>query len=199
MKRFLAAIVSLILLFAFSSCSKKDTAIVTGEVTTQKKAEENNDLSINKEFDSIDNGNGLKMKMYGDYYCTKDGLIHQFFDGKTVVSYSTLYDKTISSNPKDCDDFIMSLPSLFKPRIFEREGFKLSFTTEKVINGFNVKEFEGVITDSKDIVHNCKAYTFICGGYDCIVIAAPIENTDEMIEKMNKDIDFFMNNLEIDK
>lgn len=200
MKKFIATIVLIALLFSLTACGKSNEETSPVDVTTQKNTKIDGNESSKDEFDSIDTANGLKMKMYGDYYCAQDGLTNQFFDGEVLVSYTRSFDKTTSNEPKSIDDFIARFPILIQSRIFaEADNCKLSFTKEKEMNGFKVKEFNGTITDDYNEVHNCKAYTFICGGYDCIVIAAPIENTDEMIEKMNKDIDIFMNNLEVDK
>lgn len=200
MKKFIATIVLIALLFSLNACGKSNEETSPVDVTTQENTKIDGNESSKNEFDSIDTANGLKMKMYGDYYCAQDGFTNRFFDGKILVSYSRSIEKTTSTEPKNTDDFIMRFPVLLQPRIFaEKENCKFSFTEENEINGFKVKEFNGTITDSHNVIHSSKAYTFICGGYDCIVIAAPIENTDEMIEKMNKDIDIFMNNLEVDK
>lgn len=200
MKKVITMIALMVLLFSLTACGKSNEETMPIEVTTQEKISNDGNASTNNEFASIDNAIKLKMKMYGDYFCTQDGYTHRFFDGKVVVSYMRLYDMTTGEVPKDIKDFEDFFSLLFKSRIFINEdGLKLKFSKDKEINGFQVKEFNGTITDSHDVIHSCKAYTFICGGYDCIVIAAPIENTDEMIEKMNKDIDIFMNNLKVDK
>lgn len=200
LKKVITVIALMVLLFSLTACGKSNEKTMPAEVTTQNNAKINANESVKDEFDSIDTANGLKMKMYGDYYCAQDGLTNQFFDGKVLVSYTRSFDETASNEPTSIEDFIARFPILIQSRIFaEADNCKLSFTKEKEMNGFKVKEFNGKITDDYNEVHNCKAYTFICGGYDCIVIAAPIENTDEMIGKMNKDIDIFMNNLKVDK
>lgn len=200
MKKFIATIVLIALLFSLSACSKSNVGTPQAGITTQERSGNDENVSTNNEFASIDNAIKLKMKMYGDYFCTQDGYTHRFFDGKVVVSYMRLYDLTTDETPKDIKAFEDFISLLFKSRIFiNDDGSNFKFSKDKEINGFKVKEFNGTITDSHNVIHSCKAYTFICGGYDCIVIAAPIENTDEMIEKMNKDIDIFMNNLEVDK
>lgn len=199
MKRFLTAMLALVLLLSASGCGKGNTDTESAQTTTENNAEYDANSS-DSEFDSMDNANNLKMKMYGDYYCVKTASTFCFFDGKVAVSYTHLTDETTDETPKDISAFSARFPRIFKSRIFAKEeGFKLSFKGEKELNGFKVKEFEGTVTDDQNTVHNTKAYTFVCGGRDCVVIAAPIENTDDMIEKMNKDIDIFMNNLEIDK
>lgn len=200
MKKFIATIVLIVLLFSLTACGKGETGTMPDEVTTQEIISNDENSSANDEFDSIDNANDLKMKMYGDYYCSQSGSVHRFFDGKVVVSYTHLYESTAVKEPKDINAYLEYIPSLLKPRIFINEDdIKLSFVKESLVNNFKVKEFNGTISDNKKTTHNCRVYTFVCGDRDCIVIAAPIENTDEMIEKMNKDIDIFMNNLEVDK
>lgn len=200
MKKVITVIALMVLLFSLTACGKSNEKTMPDEVTTQNNAKINANESTKDEFDSIDNANDLKMKMYGDYYCSQSGSVHRFFDGKVVVSYTHLYESTASKEPKDINEYIEYIPSLLKPRIFINEDdIKLLFVKESLINGFKVKEFNGTITDNQDTIHNCRVYTFVCGDRDCIVIATPIENTDEMIEKMNKDIDIFMNNLKVDK
>lgn len=200
LKKVITMIALMVLLFSLTACGKSNEKTMPAEVTTQNNAKINANESTKDEFDSIDNAIDLKMKMYGDYFCTQDGYTHRFFDGKVVVSYMRLYDLTTDETPKDIKAFEDFISLLFKSRIFiNDDGSNFKFSKDKEINGFKVKEFNGTITDSHNVIHSCKAYTFICGGYDCIVIAAPIENTDEMIEKMNKDIDIFMNNLKVDK
>lgn len=201
MKKIALFMTIIILTLVMTSCgAEKNTS---PEDTTDEIRESNlkNESKDDEDdlYDSIENYLNLKMKMYGNYYCTKNAKYHYFFDGEVVVTfYSKGEDNNFSSIPLNFSEFSLSYPLLFESRISViAESYNLSFSGSKTINGFNVKEFNGTIKDYDENIHNCKAYTFVVKNRDCVVVAAPIKNSDEMIEKMNKDIDIFMNNLKL--
>lgn len=202
MRKLIVLLLSAFLVFTLTACGEishdnnSDETVRSTDSDNITSSADDNDL-----YDAIDNSNGLKMKMYGDYYFSKDGLIYEFFDGDVVLTYTTINDDDkIKNKPKNFEDFEIRFSLVFANRInAEKENFHLNFVQEKEINSFKVKEYVGSIIDDYDNTHNAKAYTFTCGINDCMVIAAPIDNTEEMTQKMIEDIDYFMNHLAVSK
>lgn len=200
MKKLFIVFFVVVILLTVSACGDNEQSTSNISTTGDKKDTSETVNTKDNMYDSVDNLFGLKMKMGGNYYCTKSGSYHYFYDGETIITYTKTSSENNVSTPKNIDEYESRLSEIFKNRIPTDEcNFNVTFSEEKVVNNFKVNELSGTLIDDNGKVHNCKAYTFIIEGRNCIVIAAPIENTDEMIEKMNKDIDIFMNNLVVDK